>query len=483
MKTNRKLYEILMYVLVASVFTVNSVMALDSVQNVRSTTHTKDAYSNETIIGMSWDTHSVTSTTVYYYYVFNTSSDYTITTSWDNALKSTTSKSVLSDDYKNSNGGYYFHIAAMIEDGWDEEFSDTITKGPYYIDTKAPSNVSISAPETTTSQVVTLSLYADGATQMYISNSGYGISGAWESYATSKQWTLTDGYETKTVYVLFRDAAGNATDGSSPNARTNIVYTSNNAPEIRNLTANASGNPVSAPNIYFDIYDQEGGEIVLTVSSANTSATSPDDITITGVSVSGTSTTYTISSITAAENKGLTLTIGSASETITSSVITLTVKDSSGLTSTATVTYGNTENLLVKLSNFSVTPQSDHMLIQWQTTSEIDTAGFILKRSESKDGIYSTISGRLIPANGSSISGESYTYKDFQIESGKDYYYQLVEIDLNNHEKICSVSSEVKRSGETEDDGINYDANGDGEVNVGDVIYLLKQLTNFQESE
>jgi hypothetical protein len=484
MNTKGKVYKIMMLVLIASVFTVNSVMALDSVQNVRSTTHTKDDYSNESIIGMSWDALSITSTTVYYYYVFNTSSDYTIASSWNAALKSTTNTSVLSEDYKNSNGGYYFHIAAMVEDGWDEDFSDTTTtKGPYYIDTKAPSNVSISAPETTTSQVVTLNLYADGATQMYISNSGYGISGSWESYATSKQWTLTDGYETKTVYVLYRDAAGNATDGSSANARTNIVYTSNNAPEIRNLTAIASGNPVSAPNIYFDLYDQEGGDIVLTVSSANTSATTPDDITITGVSVSGSSTTYTISSITAAENFGLTLTIGSASASITSSVITLTVKDSGDLTSTATVTYGNTENLMVELLSFVVTPKSDHMVIQWQTASEIDTAGFILKRSETKNGDYTPITDRLIPSTGSVLAGASYEYKDSQIEMGKAYYYQLVEIDLNNQERVCSASSEIKRSGETEDDGINYDANGDGDVNVGDVIYLLQQLTKFQEPQ
>ena len=476
-----KVFVLLMFFLIASVFGVNSAIALDAVQNVNSTTHTKDAYSNVSKIGMSWDALSVTSTTVYYYYVFNSSSDYTITSSWDSSLKSTTNTSVLSEDFSSSNGTYYFHIAAMTEEGWgDEVFSSTITKGPYYIDTKAPTNVSVSGPGTTNTQVVTLSLYADGATQMYISNSGYGISGAWESYATSKQWTLSDGYETKTVYVLFRDAAGNSTDGSSANARTNIVYTSNSAPEIRNLIASADGNPVSGPNIYFDLYDQEGGDIVMTVSSANSSAATPDDITITGISVSGTSTTYTISSLIAAENKGLTLTIGSSSETVTSSVITILVTDSGGLTSTATVSYKNTTNLMVKLSKFIVTPtSSDSMVIQWQTTSEIDTAGFILKRSETKDGIYTTITDRLIPATGNSISGASYTYQDNLVDTDKAYYYQLVEIDYNNNERVCTVSSDVKRSGDS-DDGINYDANGDGDVNIGDVIYLLQQLTKFQ---
>jgi len=475
---------VLMMISLAFTFSVNAATP-DPVQNVRSTTHTLSDFSNESSIGMSWNADSITSTTVYYYYIFNTSSDYTINSTWNNALKSTTGTNVLSDDFSSSNGAYYFHIAAMVEEGWVENFSlTTTTKGPYYIDTKAPSNVSISGPETTNDQVVTLSLYADGATQMYISNSGYGIGGYWESYATSKQWTLTDGYETKTVYVLFRDAAGNATDGASPNARTEIIYVLNSAPEIKNLKAVASANDISAPNIYFDLYDKEGGDIVLTISSTNLTATTPDDITISGVSVSGSNTTYTISSITPDVDKALTMTVipASGATTSTSSVITLRVADANGLTDTATVTFNMTEDLFVRLTDFSVTPKSNHALIQWQTTSEIDTAGFILKRSETLNGTYTKITDRLIPAKGSAIAGDTYSYQDFQIKPGKQYYYQLVEIDLNNNQTVYPGKSELKRNGSTEDD-INYDANGDGDVNVGDVIYLLRTLTDFKDSE
>jgi len=449
--------------------------ANDNVLNVHSTTHTINAYSNKTQIGMTWNAYT---TTVNYYYAFSTSGSYDIG-DFDQSTQMTT---IQSEDFSdavsqssNSSIAYYFHIRA--KEGFFNWHTQT-THGPYYIDTKAPTNVSVSAPETTNAQVVTLSIYADGATEMYISNSGYGISGSWESYATSKQWTLTEGYETKTVYVIFRDAAGNETDGKSTNARTNIVYAENNAPEIRNLTASATGNPVSAPNIYFDLYDQEGGDIVLTVSSANSAATTPEDITITGVSVTGNSTTYTISSLTAAENKGLTLTIGSASQSLTTSVITLTVKDSGNLTSTQTVSYGNTNNLMVKISTFDIITKPDSMLIQWETASEIDTSGFIIKRSETKDGIYTQLSD-LIDAKGSSIAGKAYEYEDDQIDVGKNYFYQLVEIDLNNNERICSVSTDVKRNG-TSENPIDYDANADGDVNIGDVIFLLQQLTTFQ---
>jgi hypothetical protein len=45
---------------------------------------------------------------------------------------------------------------------------------------------------------------------MTISNDSAFTGAAWETYTTSKTWTLTSGSGTKTVYAKFRDAAGNA---------------------------------------------------------------------------------------------------------------------------------------------------------------------------------------------------------------------------------------------------------------------------------
>ncbi len=63
----------------------------------------------------------------------------------------------------------------------------------------------------TNSTAVTLTLDASDAdgtlTDMQFSNDGITWSG-WESYATSKEWTLTTGAGTKTVYVQYRDAVG-----------------------------------------------------------------------------------------------------------------------------------------------------------------------------------------------------------------------------------------------------------------------------------
>lgn len=465
--------------------TVHAATAPGKVQNLRSTSHAPNEYSNDPTIETTWSAPSDVTSTVYYYYVFNTSSSYTINAAvaWDNFLDSSTLTTALSENLSDKNGTYYFHIVATIEDGVDELFGETSTVGPFYIDTKAPTNASISAASTTNNQVVTLTLYADGATQMYLSNSGYGQSGSWETYATTKQWELTDGYGTKTVYAQFRDAAQNSTQNTTPNTRATIIYAQNNAPQIIDLRSDAFGTAYTAPNVYFSLYDYEGGDITLTVSSSNATATTPEDITISGISVEGSNTTYTITT-SADEQKALTLTIIRATESITSSVITLTAKDSGGLTNTqaATITFKITESLNVKFSNMSVTNVSDHMLIQWKTTSELDTAGFLLKRSESCDGPYNFIIEQLIPAQGNSFSGAEYSYRDASVDSGKIYYYQIVEVDVNGNQTDHPIKNDSTREGESETILI-YDANNDGKEDIADVIHLLQLLTNCQQSE
>jgi hypothetical protein len=86
--------------------------------------------------------------------------------------------------------------------------------GTYYLDKTPPSNCSISingGDEFTRSISVTLTLSASdnlsGVSKMKLSNDGT----TWTEYdyATSKSWTLTDGDGTRTVYVMYKDNAGN----------------------------------------------------------------------------------------------------------------------------------------------------------------------------------------------------------------------------------------------------------------------------------
>lgn len=87
--------------------------------------------------------------------------------------------------------------------------SDTIT-----LDAVQPTgSVNINSGATyATSTSITLSLFASddgsGVVQMRFSNDGTTWS-SWESYGTSKSWTLTAGDGTKTVWAQYKDGAGN----------------------------------------------------------------------------------------------------------------------------------------------------------------------------------------------------------------------------------------------------------------------------------
>lgn len=83
-------------------------------------------------------------------------------------------------------------------------------------DTTAPTLGSLSiatAAAYTTSTTVQLLPYALDATEMYITNTaGCGSAGAWETYTpTRNNWVLGQSNGTATVYIKFRDAAGNET--------------------------------------------------------------------------------------------------------------------------------------------------------------------------------------------------------------------------------------------------------------------------------
>jgi len=92
---------------------------------------------------------------------------------------------------------------------WGGLISDTII-----LDNTLPSGTILidDGAESTDSTSVTLTLWASdsgsGVSKMQFSNDGVVFSSE-EDYATSKSWTLTDGDGTKTVYVQYKDNAGN----------------------------------------------------------------------------------------------------------------------------------------------------------------------------------------------------------------------------------------------------------------------------------
>lgn len=85
----------------------------------------------------------------------------------------------------------------------------------------------------TSNTTVTLTMSASdpdsGVAQMQFSNDGWSWS-PWENFTTSRNWSLTGGDGAKTVYVRFRDAAGNESQAYS-----DTIMMDTRAPEIYNV--------------------------------------------------------------------------------------------------------------------------------------------------------------------------------------------------------------------------------------------------------
>lgn len=77
---------------------------------------------------------------------------------------------------------------------------------------------------------VILTLAATNATQMAISNASDFAGAVWETFATSKSWVLSAGEGLKTVYVIFKDAAGIASGSVSDTITLGNAVTSTPGP-------------------------------------------------------------------------------------------------------------------------------------------------------------------------------------------------------------------------------------------------------------
>lgn len=117
---------------------------------------------------------------------------------------------------------YYFsNNSGEIEFAYSGGFSNktfTIEQGDKpktpFVSPSSPTDISITINNNeseTSSKIATLSLCAENAAQMAISNSFdfEGISwGSWPKYSPTKTWQLSEGEGTKTVYVKFRSKEG-----------------------------------------------------------------------------------------------------------------------------------------------------------------------------------------------------------------------------------------------------------------------------------
>ena len=86
--------------------------------------------------------------------------------------------------------------------------------------------------------------------------------------------------------------------------------------------------------------------------------------------------------------------------------------------------------LAVALASFVAQAQSDHVLVTWETVTELNNAGFNLYRSGAVGGAQTLLANVPSQAPGGT-SGAAYSYSDAAVTAGETYWYWLEAVDLN----------------------------------------------------
>ena len=85
--------------------------------------------------------------------------------------------------------------------------------------------------------------------------------------------------------------------------------------------------------------------------------------------------------------------------------------------------------LPVELSSFTVTRvESGSVIVTWTTESEVDNAGFNLRRSLTREGGFTLLNPTLIAGAGTTGERQTYTFIDTSAKPGVEHYYQIEEV-------------------------------------------------------
>lgn len=89
----------------------------------------------------------------------------------------------------------------------------------------------------------------------------------------------------------------------------------------------------------------------------------------------------------------------------------------------------------VSLLRFTAIGRVNNILIEWETATEYNNAGFFVWASDSANGTYNPISD-FIAAQGDGVTGAVYGFVDSDVEAAVSKYYKLEAIELNQESEF-----------------------------------------------
>ena len=102
--------------------------------------------------------------------------------------------------------------------------------------------------------------------------------------------------------------------------------------------------------------------------------------------------------------------------------------------------------LPVALSHFRPERQKDTraVVITWSTQSELNNAGFFIKRSQQRDGEFQIINATMIAGAGTTSEKQFYTYEDTTAQPNVVYYYQIEDVSLDGNRQTLTRGIRLK---------------------------------------
>ena len=102
--------------------------------------------------------------------------------------------------------------------------------------------------------------------------------------------------------------------------------------------------------------------------------------------------------------------------------------------------------LPVELSGFGAKrdPLTGAVVITWSTQSELNNAGFFIKRGQQTNGKFVVVNPTMIAGAGTTAEKQSYTYTDATAEPNIVYYYQIEDVSLDGNRQTLTRAHRLK---------------------------------------
>ena len=84
------------------------------------------------------------------------------------------------------------------------------------------------------------------------------------------------------------------------------------------------------------------------------------------------------------------------------------------------------------------------MVITWSTQSELNNAGFFIKRCQQAKGQFQIINATMILGAGTTSEKQFYTYTDTTAQPNVVYYYQIEDVSLDGNRQTLTRGTRLK---------------------------------------